>query len=288
MRTVNRIYTPAPKHWVGDGFFVRQLFSHMGEDRQTNPFLMLDYAAPHEYAPNRHNPRGVGQHPHKGFETVTIAYQGEVEHRDSSGSGGVLRPGDVQWMTAGNGIIHQEFHSKAFSQQGGVFEMVQLWVNLPKAHKQHPPRYQHLASETIPVYNLDENAGSIRLIAGQLYDTHGAARTFTELNVWDITLNENAKVRLPVPSNHNLSLVVLRGDITIGDHIARTGELVSFHHDGDEIELNSPHGAKVLLLSGVPIDEPVVGYGPFVMNSKEEIRQAIADFNAGKFGQIPA
>ena len=190
MRNVKQIYRANSQHWVGDGFLVQPLFSHMGDDRGTNPFLMLDYAAPYEFSPNEaRSPRGVGQHPHKGFETVTIAYHGEVAHRDSSGGGGIIYEGDVQWMTAGSGIIHEEFHSENFSKQGGLFEMVQLWVNLPAKDKNTPPRYQHLAKAGIPVVELPDEAGCLRLIAGEYKGVKGAADTFTEMNVWDIVLN---------------------------------------------------------------------------------------------------
>ena len=264
MRNVKQIYRANSQHWVGDGFLVQPLFSHMGDDRGTNPFLMLDYAAPYEFSPNEaRSPRGVGQHPHKGFETVTIAYHGEVAHRDSSGGGGIIYEGDVQWMTAGSGIIHEEFHSENFSKQGGLFEMVQLWVNLPAKDKNTPPRYQHLAKTGIPVVELPDEAGCLRLIAGEYKGVKGAADTFTEMNVWDIVLNAGKKEQ------------------------AGAGQLVGFEKSGGNVHIEAgSEEVKILLLSGVPIDEPVVGYGPFVMNTAEEIRQAISDFKSGKFGSI--
>ena len=297
MRNVRRIYQANSQHWVGDGFLVQPLFSHMGENKQTDPFLMLDYGAPMEFAPNNTGrARGVGQHPHKGFETVTIAYHGEVAHRDSTGGGGVIKEGDVQWMTAGAGIIHEEFHSDAFSERGGLFEMVQLWVNLPAKDKNTPARYQHLAKEQIPVLELPNSAGHVRVIAGEYTgayaDEHGGARgpaqTFTEMNVWDMVLHAGASASLSLPETHNLSMVVLRGDVTFnGTHIAHAGELVSFETQSGAIELQAGASeVKILLLSGVPIDEPIVGYGPFVMNTQQEIRQAIDDFNHGRFGAI--
>lgn len=289
MRNVKQIYRATSQHWVGDGFLVQPLFSHMGDDRGTNPFLMLDYAAPYEFSPNEaRSPRGVGQHPHKGFETVTIAYHGEVAHRDSSGGGGIIYEGDVQWMTAGSGIIHEEFHSENFSKQGGLFEMVQLWVNLPAKDKNTPPRYQHLAKAGIPVVDLPDEAGCLRLIAGEYKGVKGAADTFTEMNVWDIVLNANKKAVLEIPEAHNLSMVVLRGNVTLnGKEQAGAGQLVGFEKDGGNVHIEAgSEEVKILLLSGVPIDEPVVGYGPFVMNTAEEIRQAISDFKSGKFGSI--
>ena len=289
MRNVKQIYRANSQHWVGDGFLVQPLFSHMGDDRGTNPFLMLDYAAPYEFSPNEaRSPRGVGQHPHKGFETVTIAYHGEVAHRDSSGGGGIIYEGDVQWMTAGSGIIHEEFHSENFSKQGGLFEMVQLWVNLPAKDKNTPPRYQHLAKAGIPVVEFPDEAGRLRLIAGEYKGVKGAADTFTEMNVWDIVLNAGKKAVLEIPEAHNLSMVVLRGNVTLnGKEQTGAGQLVGFEKSGGNVHIEAgSEEVKILLLSGVPIDEPVVGYGPFVMNTAEEIRQAISDFKSGKFGSI--
>ena len=289
MRNVRKIYRADSRHWVGDGFWVQPLFSHMGEDRGTDPFLMLDYAAPYTFAPNEaRSPRGVGQHPHKGFETVTIAYHGEVAHRDSAGGGGVIQAGDVQWMTAGAGIIHEEFHSEAFSKAGGLFEMVQLWVNLPAAHKNTAPHYQHLAKENIPVVQLPEDAGYLRLIAGKYEDTAGAARTYTEMNVWDIVIHPGKEAALTLPADHSLSMVVLRGEVLFnGKERAGADRLVSFEQGGDEVGIAAGNEeAKILLLSGVPINEPVVGYGPFVMNTAEEIREAVSDFHNGRFGKI--
>jgi oxidoreductase, short-chain dehydrogenase/reductase family len=289
MRNVKQIYRATSQHWVGDGFLVQPLFSHMCDDRGTNPFLMLDYAAPYEFSPNEaRSPRGVGQHPHKGFETVTIAYHGEVAHRDSSGGGGIIYEGDVQWMTAGSGIIHEEFHSENFSKQGGLFEMVQLWVNLPAKDKNTPPRYQHLAKAGIPVVEFPDEAGRLRLIAGEYKGVKGAADTFTEMNVWDIVLNAGKKAVLEIPEAHNLSMVVLRGNVTLnGKEQTGARQLVGFEKSGGNVHIEAgSEEVKILLLSGVPIDEPVVGYGPFVMNTAEEIRQAISDFKSGKFGSI--
>ncbi len=289
MRQVKQIYGARPTHWVGDGFQVQPLFSHGDGRIDTDPFLMLDYAAPMEFKPNTAHPRGVGQHPHKGFETVTIACQGEVAHRDSSGGGGIIREGDVQWMTAGNGIIHEEFHSPAFSERGGQFEMVQLWVNLPAIHKTTPAGYQHLANAEIPVIDLPDQAGTVRLIAGELDGRAGAAKTFSPINVWEVELQADAETSLSVPENHNLLMVVLRGEVRLNhQQEAKEGNLVTFENGSGSVALEATHGkaAKLLLLSGVPIREPIAAYGPFVMNTDAEIRQAIHDFNAGKFGLI--
>ena len=288
MRFVRQIYRASSQHWVGDGFLVQPLFSHMGDDRGTDPFLMLDYAAPYHFAPNQASPKGVGQHPHKGFETVTIAYHGEVAHRDSSGGGGVIKAGDVQWMTAGTGIIHEEFHSKAFSKTGELFEMVQLWVNLPAKDKNVPAHYQHLAKEKIAVVNLPDDAGYIRLIAGEYEGIQGAAKTYTPMNVWDIDLLFGKSLTLSIPQTHNLCMVVLRSEVVINQNeTASAGELITFEKtDGAVCLTAKKDDAKILLLSGVPINEPVVGYGPFVMNSEQEIRQAIDMFKQGRFGVI--
>lgn len=250
MRNVKQIYRANSQHWVGDGFLVQPLFSHMADDRCTNPFLMLDYAAPYEFSPNEaRSPRGVGQHPHKGFEIVTIAYHGEVAHRDSSGGGGIIYEGDVQWMTAGSGIIHEEFHSENFSKKGGLFEMVQLWVNLPAKDKNTPPRYQHLAKTGIPVVEFPDEAGRLRLIAGEYKGVKGTADTFTEMNVWDIVLNAGKKAVLEIPETHNLSMVVLRGNVILnGKEQAGAGELVGFEQNGGNVHIEaSSEEVKILL-----------------------------------------
>ena len=288
MRTIRKIYNAPAKHWVGNGFYVSPLFSHMGEDKQTSPFLMFDYAMPHTFAPNNGAPRGVGAHPHSGFETVTIAYQGEVAHRDSTGSGGVIGEGDVQWMTAGAGIVHEEFHAESFGKRGGEFEMAQLWVNLPAKDKKTPARYQHLAKENITVVPLADDAGHARIIAGRFGNTDGAAETFTELNVWDIVLNSGAGADLDVPASHNLMLVVLRGEVRInGGQSVQASQMATFERESGNVKVEAVGGeAKILLLSGVPIDEPVVGYGPFVMNTEAEIAEVMNEFRSGKFGAV--
>ena len=304
-RQVEKIHAAPRPHWVGDGFHVNPMFSHMAGDKRTDPFLMLDYAAPQDYTPNMNSPRGVGQHPHKGFETVTIAYQGEVSHRDSSGGGGTIKTGDVQWMTAGNGVIHEEFHSPEFSQTGGAFEMVQLWVNLPAKDKVTPAKYQHLANNDIPVISLHTEdglrAGNIRVIAGEFTGqdekTLGIGTTFTPINLWDINIDANQTVEVMVPRTHNLLLLSMAGDTIINantsNHVFER-QLVTFEvEDGgdgvDHLRLSAgENGAMLLLMSGEPINEPIVGYGPFVMNTELEIRQAILDFNAGKFGTMTA
>lgn len=287
-KTVLDVRTAPSGHWVGDGFPVRSLFSHQGSANPPSPFLLLDYAGPLEFAPGT-QPRGVGQHPHRGFETVTIVYSGEVEHRDSSGGGGKIGPGDVQWMTAGSGIMHEEFHSQDFTQHGGMLEMVQLWVNLPARDKMTPPRYQTLLYAEIPAVPLPDGAGQLRVIAGE-YDTHrGPALTFSPLNVWDMRLKAGGSTRLRVPDGHTATLVLLSGSVTVnGTELTRDASLAMLGDAGNEIEVGAARDSVALLLSGEPIDEPVAAYGPFVMNTPAEIEQAIRDFQSGRFGRLAA
>ncbi|MFV0408781.1 MAG: pirin family protein [Paracoccus sp. (in: a-proteobacteria)] len=286
MRKVLSSSAAAPGHWVGDGFPVRPLFSHMSGDNANTPFLMLDYAGPHEFAPAA-APRGVGTHPHKGFETVTIVYEGEVEHGDSTGQGGVIREGDVQWMTAGNGILHREFHSGEYTKRGGAFEMVQLWVNLPAADKSTAPGYQGISNAQIPVVDLPGDAGTLRVIAGDYAGTTGPAKTFTPIEVWDIRLGAGKGLTLNPPEGHNVLVVALSGKVTVNGQTRLDGPATArLTRSGGEFVLDAESNAKLLVLAGAPIDEPVAAYGPFVMNTEAEIRQAITDFNAGRFGQL--
>jgi redox-sensitive bicupin YhaK (pirin superfamily) len=278
---------PRP-HWVGDGFPVRSLFSYHTHAEQLSPFLLLDYAGPARFTPTAKR-RGVGQHPHRGFETVTIVYQGEVAHGDSTGQGGVIGPGDVQWMTAGAGILHEEFHSDTFSREGGTFEVVQLWVNLPAKDKTAPPRYQEILDKDIPAVALPDEAGTLRIIAGRHAGRSGPASTFTPMHVWDMRLNPGGIADLAVPEGWNTALVVLRGTVLVNDEaIVRDAQLALLDPAGTNLSIAANNDAAVLLLSGQPIAEPIAGYGPFVMNSEDQIRAAIADFNNGRFGEMPA
>jgi quercetin 2,3-dioxygenase len=273
---------------VGDGFPVRSLFSYDQLGQHISPFLLLDYAAPTDFAPAT-RPRGVGEHPHRGFETVTIVYQGEVAHRDSVGNSGIIGPGDVQWMTAAAGILHDEFHSPAFMRRGGALEMAQLWVNLPAKHKMSPPRYQSILSAQIPRVTLPASAGTLRVIAGNYSGQQGAAATFSELNVWDVRLQAGTDISLSVPEDHSAAIAVLRGAITAnGSREAKDAELVLLERSGSEIHIAAAADSTILILSGVPIAEPIAGYGPFVMNTRQEIETAMNDFRLGKFGQLPA
>ena len=275
-------------HWVGDGFPVRSLFSYNNFGQAISPFLLLDYGGPRDFEPTSQR-RGVGQHPHRGFETVTIVYDGEVEHRDSTGKGGVIGPGDVQWMTAAGGIIHEEFHSSAFAKEGGPFHMVQLWVNLPAKDKMAAPGYQSILNADIPTVALPADAGSLRVIAGDYDGAKGPAKTFTPVNVWDVRLNGGSTLPLDLPEGHNAIVVVLSGQVTVGDaESAGEAEIVILGSEGAGTTVAASEDSHLLVLTGEPIDEPIVGYGPFVMNSETEIRAAIDDFNSGQFGKIAA
>ena len=274
------------RHWVGDGFPVHGMFSYTGDTKSISPFLMLDYAAPTRFEPTAQR-RGVGTHPHRGFETVTIVYDGEVEHRDSTGGGGVIGPGDVQWMTAGSGILHEEFHSTAYGKRGGPFEMVQLWVNLPAKDKMAPPGYQGITDAQIPAVSLPGDAGKVRVVAGEYVGAKGPARTFTPMNVWDVRLAAGKTAELAQPDGWTTLVVVLAGSIRLnGDTRLGAAQMATLATAGQGITIEAEGEAKVLLLSGQPINEPVVGYGPFVMNTQAEIRQAVEDFNGGKFGRM--
>jgi len=286
MKKILGIYSSPRGHWVGDGFPVRTLFSYDTMGKHISPFLLLDHAGPAAFTPTEQR-RGVGQHPHRGFETVTIVYKGEVEHRDSTGAGGTIGPGDVQWMTAAKGILHEEFHSEAFARSGGALEMVQLWVNLPAKDKMADAGYQTILDGDIPVLPLADNAGSLRLIAGEFAGVQGPARTFTPIDVWDLRLNAGRAVTFDLHAGRNTALVVLRGTVRINDtELAREGQLALFERDGAQVRIESNNEAMVLLLSGEPIDEPIVGHGPFVMNTEAEIHQAFVDFQSGAFGRM--
>lgn len=273
-------------HWVGDGFPVRSIFGYHERTAEFSPFLLLDYAAPMDFPPSDHR-RGVGEHPHRGFETVTIVYSGEVEHRDSAGGGGVIGAGDVQWMTAAGGIVHEEFHGPSFMREGGTFHVIQLWVNLPARDKMSDPGYQAILNAEIPRVELDGGAGSVRVIAGSFGGATGPARTFTPMNIWDMRVKAGARMEFDVPEGHTTGLFVLSGRIRLG-----SGEEVSeariavLERTGSRVVFDALEDTMLLLLNGEPIDEPVVGYGPFVMNTQEEIRRAVIDYQSGRMGRI--
>ncbi len=283
MKKVLGVYSAPRPHWVGDGFPVRSMFSYQSHGKQLSPFLLLDYAGPADFSPTR-QARGVGQHPHRGFETVTIVYKGEVAHHDSTGQGGIIGPGDVQWMTAGAGILHEEFHSEAFSKSGGQLEMVQLWVNLPAAKKMTAPGYQAIRDSDIPAVALPDGAGTVRVIAGEFDGNRGPAHTHTPMHVWDLKLNAGSISQLELPEGWHSALIVLRGTVQVnGGVLARDAQMVLLDADGSEVSIEANNDAVVVLISGEPIDEPIVGHGPFVMNTEEQIAEAINDFNAGRF-----
>jgi len=286
MKSVQRVVRDVRPHWVGDGFPVRSLFSYHEDAAAVSPFLLLDYAGPYEFAPAE-AVRGVGEHPHRGFETVTIVYQGELEHRDSGGNSGKIGPGDVQWMTAASGVVHEEYHSLEFARNGGTLEMVQLWVNLPAAEKMSPPRYQEILNRTIPIVAVGDGGGAVRVIAGKFGGTTGPARTVTPIDLWDVRLKAGGTVDLPVADGRTSLLVVQKGKVRVnGTQDASGVELVVFERSGSGVTVEAVEDATVLVLSGEPIDEPVVGQGPFVMNSREEIRQAMIDYQSGRMGSL--
>ncbi|MFI8553566.1 pirin family protein [Psychrobacter sp. NPDC077938] len=321
MRSIKHIHGDKKPHWVGDGFFVKTLINHLDNNpdfnySHTDPFLLFDYGKPTTFSPNpdyKLQPHGVGLHPHKGFETVTIAYSGEISHADSTGGRGDILEGDVQWMTAGRGILHEEFHSEAFGQRGGVFSMVQLWVNLPSAHKLTDPKYQSIKRADMPIVDLIDNSdgqtviGQAAIIAGDWHGITGAATTFTPVNMWDIELHTAGTTTLQVPKTHNTLLLVQEGQVLVNGTAVSAGSLIEFsapiqaHVDTqteysslpttDTIELTYPATTdddtpiKLLLLSGEPIGEPVAGHGPFVMNTQEELRQTFRDYQIGIFGK---
>ena len=286
MKQIHSIHRSPAGHWVGDGFPVRSLFTYDRLGQALSPFLLLDYAGPYDFTPTATR-RGVGQHPHRGFETVTLVYHGEVEHRDSTGAGGAIGPGDVQWMTAGDGILHEEFHSPAFAREGGYLEMVQLWVNLPARHKNAAAGYQSLSAASIPNVELPNGAGRLRVIAGAYGDARGPARTHTPMEVWDLNLAAGASLTLPLAAGHTAALVVLQGRLQVNDASeAGPASLVVLEREGQGVQIRTLEPVKMVLLSGEPIDEPIVGHGPFVMNTREEILESFEAFQTGRFGTL--
>ena len=286
MKKLLRIHQSSGIHWVGNGFPVRSVFDYNSLGRELSPFLLLDYGAPHEFPPGSER-RGVGGHPHKGFETVTVAYQGELEHRDSSGGGGKIGAGDVQWMTAGNGIVHEEFHSQDFTRRGGTLQMAQLWVNLRAKDKNAKPGYQTLLKAQIPDVPLPQDAGTVRVIAGDYGGRKGAAKTFTPINLWDVSLRAGGSADLPLPDGHTTTFLVLSGEVIVnGEREAGEGDLAIFARAGNSITVKAKTDARLLVMDGEPIAEPVVGQGPFVMNSRAEIQQAFEDYQLGRMGEI--
>ena len=285
LKKIKYTFTANQKHWVGDGFHVYGLLRPSEElNKFISPFIMLDYASPKEFSITDQR-RGVGEHPHRGIETVTFAYQGEVEHRDSSGGGGVIKPGDVQWMTAGKGVVHDEFHSEEFSKKGGVFEMVQLWINLPRKHKMTDPKYQEIRSEVIPTILLGDKI-KLRVIAGNFEETKGASSTYTKLNLYDIISKENKSISLNFENGTNTVILIMSGKLKVENKNFKDKDILIFERKGSQIDLQVSDNFKGLILNGEPINEPIVAHGPFVMNTKEEIYQAFTDYQNGKMGRL--
>lgn len=272
-------------HWVGDGFPVRSIFTYRDSPREMSPFLLMDYAGPARFEPSEHI-RGVGEHPHRGFETVTIVYAGEVEHRDSAGGGGLIQSGDVQWMTAASGLVHEEMHGKEFARTGGLFEMVQLWVNLPRKDKSHPPRYQSIKNKQIPEVSLPDDAGTLRVIAGEYEGHKGPALTFTPIDLWDVRLKSGRVAHFEVTRGYTTLVFVLTGNVRVGGEEFGEASLIVLDKEDEHFSLSASDDSKILLMLGKPIDEPVIGFGPFVMNTEGEIKQAYLDYQQGRMGQL--
>jgi quercetin 2,3-dioxygenase len=285
-KKVVEIHRYGSRHWVGDGFPVRNLIPGNTVGEQLSPFLLLDYAGPENFSPTN-TPRGVGEHPHRGFETVTIVYDGVVAHRDSTGSGGVIGPGDVQWMTAASGIVHEEMHEKEWAKKGGAFQAIQLWVNLPRAHKMSNPGYQTLLKADIPLVELAGGAGQLRVIAGEFRGNKGPAKTFTPIHLYDVRVNAGHAAEITVPTRFNAAVFVLQGEVSInGAGSVKEAELARFDGIGERITMVAETDTMLLVLAGEPINEPVARYGPFVMNTKAELVQAVNDYQAGKMGHL--
>lgn len=292
-KTIKEICRRPPRHWVGDAFNVYPVFANKAFTKEMSPFLMFDYAPPKDFPPNYGKKLGVGQHPHRGFETVTLAFQGEVEHADSEGNRDVIGPGDVQWMSAARGIVHEEFHSTDFSMKGGMFEMCQLWVNLPKDKKMTKPRYQPILDKNIPKapllaegssdVNDNLNDGYARIIAGELRGVKGPAETFTPINLWDVViLNTESKFQFDIADGHNLVVFVRRGSVTIQGKALDTAEVAIMGTEGTELVIQAKEpNTSLLFLSGEPIDEPIAARGPFVMNTQKELQDAWTDYRKG-------
>lgn len=286
VKEVAGIYQPGSAHMVGDGFPVRNLFPSNDLDREVSPFLMLDYAGPHYFEPTDHL-RGVGEHPHRGFETVTIVYEGLVAHRDSAGNAGVIGPGDVQWMTAASGVVHEEMHEKNWAKKGGTLHAIQLWVNLPRSQKMSAPRYQTIQNAEIPKVELEGGAGRLRVIAGTFQGRKGSARTFTPVELYDMELLAGRRVELNLPDGHNTSVFVVQGLVSAnGSRDAGEAELIVCKRNGSSVVIDARENSRLLILSGQPIEEPIARYGPFVMNTKAELVQAVNDYQAGKMGHL--
>ncbi|MCW3078487.1 MAG: Pirin domain protein [Bacteroidetes bacterium] len=285
IKSIERIIPPPAAHMVGDGFRVHNFFPGQFDIRRMSPFFLVDYGSKIEFNPSP-QPRGVGVHPHRGFETVTLAYYGKVAHHDSWGNSGVIEEGGVQWMTAGSGVLHKEYHEKEFSKKGGMFQMVQLWVNLPSKNKMTTPAYQGFTRDELSKFELPDDGGTVEVVAGNYNGVKGPATTFSPLHLYNIRLNKQGKVTVQFPKDYNTGIIIIEGEVKVNDSIARTDHFILFKNDGEEINIEATEKAVLLVMSGEPINEPIVPYGPFLMNTKEEIMQAYDDFNKGKFGTL--
>ncbi len=286
-RSVEAVHRSTGFHWVGDGFHVSTYFPSRGlRSERVSPFVLMDYGPPHEFEALARGKRGVGWHPHRGFETVTLAWEGSVAHRDNAGHAGIIGPGDVQWMTAGRGIFHEEYHEESFTRRGGEMHMMQLWVNLAQKDKMTAPAYQPITAATIPVVDV-AGGGTVRVIAGEYGGARGPAHTFSPITMLDITLPAGARVSVPLPPAYNALAVVAHGRASAGGETAQAGELLLFANDGKSVELVAIEDAHIIVLSGEPLNEPIVQYGPFVMNTASEIERAIVDVQRGAFGEVP-
>ena len=287
MKKLSFIKRSNGSHWVGNGFPVRNIFSYNDIAQDVSPFLLMDYAGPAQFEPTNER-RGVGPHPHRGFETVTIVYEGGVSHRDSAGGGGTIGEGDVQWMTAAGGVLHEEYHSPEYAKRGGAFEVVQLWVNLPARDKMTEPAYQSITDARIPKVDLPDDAGSVRVVAGRYGAAEGPAHTFTPMNVWDMRVRAGRELSFDLPEGHTAALFVLHGAIRVGPHRIVEAEMAVMDRDGTQLGFETLQDSVLLLLGGEPLNEPIVGHGPFVMNTEDEIAQAIQDYRDGGFGHMAA
>ncbi len=286
-KKIENIFAPPPTHWVGNGFKVHNFFPNLMDMQRMSPFFLLDYNAKMYFPPSQ-IPQGVAVHPHRGIETVTVAYHGKVAHHDSTGNGGIIGEGDLQWMTAGGGILHKEYHEEGFNEFGGDFQMAQIWVNLPKKDKMTQPKYQTISHEDIPKYQLPNDAGNIEVVAGSYKGLKGIASTFSPIELYNIILKKNGEAAISLPLNYNTGLLVVKGSVQINNQeLAKQDHFVLFKNEGEDITISAKDsGAIILLLSGKPLNEPISAGGPFVMNTREELWQAFQDFEEGKFGYL--
>ncbi|OFX17877.1 MAG: short-chain dehydrogenase [Bacteroidetes bacterium GWA2_31_9] len=286
-KPIESIIQPPPIHWVGDGFIVHGFFPEQQSlEKRMSPFFLLDYNSKFEFSPSQKQ-RGVGVHPHRGIETVTIAYHGKVAHHDSTGNSGVIGEGDVQWMTAGSGILHKEYHEKEFSKKGGLFQMVQLWVNLPAKYKMTQPKYQPILKNEMGNFEIPNDGGKVYVIAGEYKDVKGPASTFSPINLYNVYLKTGFSVDFNFPENYNTGFLIIEGEVNVNDSkVAKENSFILFKNSGTDIILSAEKDCTVLVMNGEAINEPLAHYGPFLMNTKEELQQAFEDYQNGLFGHL--